>query len=90
MPNKKAAIKALRQSKKKEVRNSKVKDTISFLRRQTRKAIDSGDLKKAETLAKSVVKAVDKAAQNGVMKKNTTSRVKSRLAAGLKRASAKK
>jgi small subunit ribosomal protein S20 len=84
MPIKKSAIKALRQSDKKAERNSKVKENIAYLRRMTRKAIDAGEATKAAELAKSVVKAVDKAAQNGVMKKNTVSRIKSRLAAKLK------
>lgn len=77
-------MKALRQSDRKAERNKLVKENIAYLRRMTRKAIDAGDFKKAEQLAKDVVKAVDKALQNGVMKKNTVSRIKSRLAAKLK------
>lgn len=84
MPIKKAAMKALRQAKKKTERNRLVKDSIVYLRRMTRKAIEAGDLKKAETFAKDVVRSVDKAVQNKVMKKNTAARVKSRLAAKLK------
>ncbi|MFH1046954.1 MAG: 30S ribosomal protein S20 [Patescibacteria group bacterium] len=84
MPIKKSAIKALRQSNTKGGRNSLVKDNITYLRRMARKALDSGNVKEAEKLAKDVFKAVDKAVQNGVLKKNTVSRIKSRLAAKLK------
>ena len=84
MPIKKQAIKALRQSNKKASRNALVKENIAYLRRMTRKALDSGDVKEAAKLATDVIKAVDKAVQNGVMKKNTVARIKSRLAAKLK------
>ncbi len=90
MPIKKSAMKALRQSKKRAERNKVVKDTITYLRRMTRKAIEAGDVKKAEALAKDVIKSVDKAVQNGVMKKNTAARVKSRLAAKMKTLTKKK
>jgi small subunit ribosomal protein S20 len=87
MPIKKSAIKALRQSDKKAERNKLVKENITYLRRMTRKAIEAGDLKKAEKLVQDAIKAVDKALQNGVMKKNTVARIKSRLVANLKVAS---
>lgn len=77
-------MKALRQSQKRAERNKVIKDSITYLRRMTRKAIEAGDAKKAQELAKDVIKSVDKAVQNGVMKKNTAARVKSRLAAKLK------
>jgi len=83
MPIKKAAMKALRQSRRRTERNILVKDSIEYLRRMVRKAIDAGDLKKAEAVAKDVIRSVDKAVQNKVMKKNTASRIKSRLAAKL-------
>lgn len=84
MPIKKSAIKALRQSERKAERNKVVKESIVYLRRMARKAIEAGDAKKAVELSKDVIKSVDKAVQNGVMKKNTASRIKSRLAAKLK------
>jgi small subunit ribosomal protein S20 len=84
MPIKKSAMKSLRQSQKRAERNQVVKDSITYLRRMTRKAIEAGKAKKAEALAKDVIKSVDKAVQNGVMKKNTAARIKSRLAAKMK------
>lgn len=79
MPIKKAAMKALRQAKKRTLRNAKVKEGISFLRRSVRKAMESKDVKNAEALAKSAIKAIDKAVQKKVLKMNTGSRIKSRL-----------
>lgn len=72
-------MKALRQSEKRAKRNKDVKESIAYLRRMSRKALDAKDAKKAEKLAKDTVKAVDKAVQNKVIKKNTGSRIVSRL-----------
>lgn len=90
MPIMKSAIKALRQTQTRTARNKLVKESITFLRRSVRKAIEAGDIKKAGALAKDIVKAVDKAAQNGVLKKNTVSRIKSRLATSLNKLAASK
>ena len=79
MPIKKSAEKALRQAKKRTLRNQKVKDSIAFLRRSVRKALESKEVKEAQEISKAAIKAVDKAMQNKVLKKNTGSRIKSRL-----------
>lgn len=81
MPIKKNAIKALRQIRKRTARNSAVKEGITYLRRMTRKAMEAKEVTKVEELAKSTIKAVDKAVQNKVLKQNTGSRIKSRLMA---------
>ena len=83
MPIKKAAEKALRQTKKRTARNLKIKETIAFLRRSIRKATETKDVKKAEQLVKSLIQVLDKAVQNRVIKLNTGSRTKSRLMKGL-------
>lgn len=83
MPNKKSAIKDLRQVKKRTLRNKTVKESLAYLRRMFRKAADAKELDKAKDLAKQVIKSVDKAVQNKVVKKNTGSRIKSRLMARL-------
>jgi small subunit ribosomal protein S20 len=83
MPIKKAAEKALRQTKKRTARNQKIKETIAFLRRSIRKATETKDVKKAEELVKSLIQVLDKAVQNRVVKLNTGSRTKSRMMKGL-------
>ena len=80
MPIKKSAEKALRQAKKRTLRNQKVKEGIAFLRRSVRKALESKEAKSAQELAKATMKSIDKAMQNRVIKKNTGARIKSRLA----------
>lgn len=79
MPIKKSAAKALRQSKKRAERNKQIKKAISWLKRQFLKAINDKKEKEAKDLYFKIQKEVDKAVQKGVLKKNTGSRIKSRL-----------
>jgi small subunit ribosomal protein S20 len=78
MPNIKSAKKELRKSKKRVVKNKKIKDDLKSLVKKSRKAIEAGD-PKADELVTKASKAFDKAAQKGVIKKNTKNRKKSRL-----------
>jgi len=80
MPIKKAAIKHLRQTKRQTIRNKKVKDQLKYLIKQTRRALGIKDKNKAAEALKKAVKALDKAAQKKIIKKNKASRLKSRLA----------
>ena len=80
MPIKKSAIKALHQDKKRALRNKKVKSDIVALVRKVRKAVAKKDSIKAADQLKLVIKKIDKAAQKGIIKKNTAARKKSRLA----------
>lgn len=84
MPNKDAAVKSLRQSKVRAERNRKVLSDIDAVIRKTRKAIVAKDLAKAKEWMLQAVKRLDKAAQSGLVKKNTAARKKSRLAAALR------
>lgn len=78
MPNKKSAKKALRKSDKLSAKNTLVKKNIKTLRKNSLKAINNKDAK-AQELTKQTIKAIDKAAGKGIMKKNTAARNKSRL-----------
>ncbi len=78
MPNKDSAKKELRKSKKLSFANRKVKDNLKSLIKKTLKSIDSKDKDAKEKLNKTL-KAFDKAAKKGVIKKNTCNRRKSRL-----------
>lgn len=79
MPIKASAVKELRKNKKRASINARVLVTVDRLGRQARKAIiaKSSD---AATLLKTIQKTLDKAVKRGIVKKNTASRVKSRLA----------
>ncbi len=78
MPNAKAAIKDLRQSKKSNEYNLKIKNELKDLVKKVRKAIQAKDSKAKELMDKTF-KKIDKAEQKGVLKKNTAARKKSRL-----------
>ncbi len=80
MPIKKSAFKSLRQSKKRALKNKKIISDTQALIRKVRKTIATKDSAKAQELLKQVIKKLDKAAQKGVIKKNTVARTKSRLA----------
>ncbi len=79
MPIKKAAFKHLRQTKKRTAKNRSVKEKVRATVKATRKAILAKDKNKAAESLKKAVKVLDKASQNKVYKKNTTSRLKSRM-----------
>lgn len=78
MPNIKSAKKELRKSKKRNVYNKKTKENVKDLIKKCLKAIEAGGAG-SEDLLKQALKALDKAAQKGVLKKNTRDRKKSRL-----------
>lgn len=78
MPNKISAKKELRKGKTRAFANKKVKDSLKSLTKKSIKAIESKSNDAKELVAKTL-KAIDKAAQKGVIKKNTRDRKKSRL-----------
>lgn len=78
MPNKKSAKKELRKAKKRNIANRKTTATAKSLVKASLKKINSNDKSVKDDLSKTV-KALDKAAKKGVIKKNTAARNKSRL-----------
>jgi small subunit ribosomal protein S20 len=89
MPITQSAIKANRQSIKKNAENNivkkrlraTVKEFVSYL---------STDIEKAKELIPTLYKAIDKTAKRGILKKNSAARKKSRLMAKLNQALAGK
>ncbi|PIR05325.1 30S ribosomal protein S20 [Candidatus Kuenenbacteria bacterium CG11_big_fil_rev_8_21_14_0_20_37_9] len=79
MPQLKSSAKRLRQSKKHAARNKKVKDGLGYLFYQFKKSIGENDKQKSSELSRKLIKAIDKAARKGVLKKNNAARKKSRL-----------
>jgi len=78
MPNRKSQKKSLLQNKKKQLVNKAVKDSVKKLIKDSRTAIDAKSDQAGE-MVKQTSKAVDKAVQKGVFKKNAGNRKKSRL-----------
>jgi len=83
MPNKKSAAKELRKSVKRTAANRRVTRKYKELIKSNLKKIAAGDKQVKEDLNKTV-QALDKAAKKGVLKKNTASRQKARLAKKIK------
>jgi len=79
MPNTASAAKEIRKGEKRELRNLRVKRNIKDL---TKKSLRAIEMKSDDVVpqVKATFKALDKASQKGILKKNTVSRRKSRLA----------
>jgi small subunit ribosomal protein S20 len=84
MPITKGAKKAVRQSARKQVFNTRRKVTMRELVKDVQKAVVAGDVAKAKELLPKAYQAIDKAAKRGVIKSNTADRKKSRLTARVK------
>jgi small subunit ribosomal protein S20 len=78
MPNIKSAKKELRKSIKRNAHNKKIKENLKEVVKKTKKSIEANEKEAKEMLAKAL-KALDKAAQKKIIKKNTRDRKKSRL-----------
>lgn len=86
MPNLEHAIKAHRQSLKRKKGNLKTKGAFRSVIKDIKKLLEEGKVKEAEQYLSKAYKTLDKAAKKGVIKKNTASRKKSRLAKRIKKA----
>lgn len=80
----KSAKKAHRASLKKHVFNVRRKRALTTTVKETRKLITTSAAE-ARTSLSAAYQAIDKAAKRGIIKKNTASRKKARLAAAVKR-----
>ena len=87
MPVIKAAKKSLRSDAKKAVFNLRRKRTMRESEKQIRNFVLHKKTEEAKKALPGVYKAIDKAAKGGIIKKNTASRKKSRLAQEIKKIS---
>ena len=79
MPIKDSAKKYMRVTARKTIKNRKIRGAYRSAIKNLEKAVANNDTKKIEEFLKLSQKMLDKAAQKGVIKKNTASRKKSRL-----------
>ena len=79
MPNMKNAEKKILVDGKREDTNNMYVATMKNSIKKVEKAVAAKDKEKANDALKCAIKAIDKAGQNGTVKKNTCSRNKSRL-----------
>ncbi len=81
MPNIKSAIKRVRVSERRRLRNKPIRTAARTNVKNARRAIDSGNLEAPETeqALKKALSYLDRAAVKGVIHKNNAARRKSRL-----------
>jgi len=85
MPITKSAKKAIRSSARKRVFNQRRKEEMKSAVKDVRKSAVAKSPAEARTKLADAYQAIDKAAKRGVIKKNTASRKKARLAAAIKK-----
>jgi small subunit ribosomal protein S20 len=88
LPTTESAKKRLRQADKRRVRNRVYRTRARTLIKKTNKLISAGKLDEAADSAASAARALDKAAQKGVVHEKNAARRKSRLLRRLGRAQA--
>ena len=79
MANTPSAIKCIRQIATRSANNSRNRSRMRTEVKKLYKALESKDSKAARELLAPTVSALDKSVQKGILKKNTASRIKSRL-----------
>ncbi len=79
MANTSSAKKAQRVASRRRVFNLRRQKTMKDTAKEVAKLIVGHKAKEAEAMLPALYMAVDKAAKNGVIKKNTAARMKSRL-----------
>jgi small subunit ribosomal protein S20 len=85
MPITSSAKKALRSSKRKRLVNLATKEGMNKSVKSVKKLVSAKTTAGTKEALSLAYKALDKAAKKGVIKKNTASRRKSRLAAAIKK-----
>ena len=88
MANIKSAAKRARQNIKRREHNSYYGATARTYIKKARAQIEADELEEAQETVQLAVKALDKAAQKGIIKKNNAARRKSRLMKALNKAQA--
>jgi small subunit ribosomal protein S20 len=88
LANIKSSIKRARQNEKRRVRNRYYRTTARTFIKKARTEIAAGSFDEAEAVVQQAVKALDKAAQKGIIHRNNAARRKSRLMKALNKARA--
>ena len=88
MANSRSALKRVRQIRTRTEGNRAKKSRLKTFRKNAIAAIESGDEKAAQEAYNQFASAADRAAKTNLIHKNAASRLKSRMAARMKKASA--
>ena len=87
MPQRKCAVKRLRADKKRRLQNIKAKNDLKKSLKKLQSLLAAKKTDEAQQALKEATSQLDKAAQKGIIGKNTANRRKSRLAIRLKKIS---
>lgn len=79
MPNIKSAIKRVKISEKRTLRNASAKSALRTAIKKFEKALANQDMENAQSLLRQATRSLDKAVTKGIIHKNTAARKKSRL-----------
>ena len=79
MANIRSAIKRVRQSARRRVRNRIVRSSMRTFVKKARTILEEGDQALAAGAVREAISALDKAAQKGIIHRNSADRRKSRL-----------
>ena len=88
MANSAQARKRARQAEKQRHHNASLRSTLRTAVKKVRKAIDAGDKAAAQAVFIESQAIIDRISDKKIVHKNSTSRTKSRLSAGIKALSA--
>ncbi|NLJ41867.1 MAG: 30S ribosomal protein S20 [Clostridiales bacterium] len=86
MANIKSSIKRIKIERIRTDRNKSIKSTVKTAVKEYERAVEEGDLGKANAMYPEVSSSLDKAVAKGVFHKNTAARKKSKLALKLQAA----
>jgi len=79
LPNTTSAMRHLRVSQKRRLRNRLIRSRANTFVKKAKRLIEAGQLDEARTMTAQATSALDKAAEKGVIHRNTAARKKSRL-----------
>ena len=79
MPNKKNALKSLRQTKKRTVIRARIESKLDALLRQIKKSLVAQKIENPAELFRSLQQALDKASKKNIVSINRANRLKSRI-----------
>jgi small subunit ribosomal protein S20 len=88
LANIKSSMKRARQNEKRYESNRVYRSSARTYIKKARRSIEDGDLEQAEVQVAAAISALDKAAQKGILHKNSVARRKSRLVKRLRQAQA--
>ena len=79
MANTKSALKRIRSSEKRRLRNRRVRTEARTYIKRAGAHIEAGEMEEAKATVAQAIRALDKAAEKGIIHRNNAARRKSRL-----------